>query len=181
MQSILKLFLDFFPLGAFFIAYKLEGMMVATAVILACTFISLGITYVWEKRISPAPLISGILAALLGGMTLALQNETFIKIKPTLVNVIFAAVLLGGAAYGKPLLKYLLQATFQMTETGWMKLSVRWGIFFLLLALLNEMVWRNFPDDVWVNFKVFAIMPLTLAFAAAQWPLIKNYMVESEG
>ena len=124
------------------------------------------------------PLISGIAIAVLGGLTLYLRNDYFIKIKPTLVNLLFASILLGGLYFRKSMFKYVLGHAFQLTEEGWRRLSLRWGLFFICLAVLNEVIWRNFSTDFWVNFKVFGMFTLTMVFTIFQLPLIKKYWVE---
>jgi intracellular septation protein len=108
-------------------------------------------------------------------LTLALQDETFIKMKPTIVNVLFGSTLLIGLLFGRSLLGYVFDSVFRLDDAGWRKLTFRWGLFFFVLAILNEVVWRNFSDDVWVNFKVFGIMPLTVAFTLTQMPLIQRH------
>jgi intracellular septation protein len=120
-------------------------------------------------------MVSAVVVLVFGGLTLFLQDELFIKLKPTIVNSMFGAVLLGGLALGKPLLPLVLDSVFRLTPEGWRKLTFRWAIFFFVLAALNEIVWRTQTTDFWVNFKVFAIMPLTLAFALAQTPLILRH------
>jgi intracellular septation protein len=112
-----------------------------------------------------------------GGLTLFLQNEIFIKLKPTIVNTLFGLVLLGGLYFRKPLLQIVLDSMFELTEEGWRKLTLRWALFFFALAVLNEIVWRTQTTDFWVSFKVFGIMPLTIAFALAQTPLLLRYEV----
>jgi len=178
MNSRLRLALDFGPLFVFFLAYKAAGVLAATAALIACTLLSLAITYGKERRIAIMPLVSGVLVTILGGLTLFLHDDTFIKIKPTLVNLLFASVLLGGVVIGRPVLKYLLDDALQMTDVGWRKLSLRWGIFFLFLAALNEIVWRHTSTDFWVNFKVFGMFGLSMLFTFSQIPLIKRYWVE---
>lgn len=175
----MKFILDLLPLAAFFIAYQFGDLMTATMAIMVATLFSLIVTYGLEKKIALNPLISGLLVGIFGGLTLALQDDTFIKMKPTLVNLLFAAILLGGMAFfKKPLLKYLLEMAFHLTDEGWNKLTFRWGIFFLFLAILNELIWRNFPEAFWVNFKVFGVLPLTMLFMALQFPLIKRCLIE---
>ncbi|HEU5046943.1 MAG TPA: septation protein A [Rickettsiales bacterium] len=170
----LKLVLDLAPLAAFFTAYKLYGLFAATTVIIVLTLLSLAIIYVVERRIALAPLITAIVVAIFGGLTLYLHDETFIKVKPTLVNLVFAAILLGGCAAKKGLLKHVFGSAFSLTPQGWLALSRRWGLFFLSMAVLNECVWRNVPTPIWVDFKVFGILGLTMVFAVAQTGFIRD-------
>ena len=121
------------------------------------------------------PLVSGAVVVVFGGLTLALQDEQFIKLKPTIVNSMFGLVLLGGLWLGRPLLAVVLDSMFDLTDEGWRKLTLRWALFFFVLAALNEIVWRTQSTDFWVSFKVFGIMPLTIAFALAQTPLLMRY------
>ncbi len=178
MNPTLRFALDMGPLLVFFLAYRFAGLMAATVALIAFTVLSLAITYALEKRISPMPLVSGIAVAVFGGITLWLNDETFIKIKPTLVNLLFAAILLGGVFFKKPMLKYVLESAVSLKEEGWLLLSKRWGFFFVFLACLNEVIWRNFPTDFWVSFKVFGMFTCTILFTLSQLPLMKKYMVE---
>lgn len=180
MNPKLRLALDLGPLLVFFLAYKALGLLAATAALIVFTAISLAVTYILEKKIAIMPLVSGIAVTVFGGMTLLLQDELFIKMKPTLVNLLFASILLAGAYFKKPMLKYLLGEAMQLTEKGWMVLSIRWGLFFMFLAALNEFIWRNFSTDFWVNFKVFGMFTCTMIFTFSQIPLIKKYWVEPE-
>jgi intracellular septation protein len=127
------------------------------------------------------PFVTGVVVVIFGGLTLWLKDETFIKMKPTIVNALFGGALLGGLLFGRSLLGYVFDAVFKLTEEGWRKLTFRWGIFFFVLALLNEVVWRNFSTNMWVNFKVFGIMPITFIFALTQLPLINRYALPEEG
>jgi intracellular septation protein len=127
------------------------------------------------------PLVSGVVVVVFGGLTLALQDKTFIMMKPTIVNTLFGLVLLGGLAFGKSLLSVVLDSMFALTDEGWRKLTFRWGLFFLVLAALNEVVWRTQTEDFWVNFKVFGIMPLTVLFALAQTPLLLRHERKDAG
>lgn len=178
MGTKTKLALDLGPLLVFFIAYRTKGLLAATAAIIVATLVSLAVTYHKERRLAPMPLISGIAITVLGVLTLLLQDEVFIKMKPTLVNSLFSITLLIGLYVNKPLLKYLLQDAMSITEEGWRKLSLRWGIYFLFLACLNEFIWRNFSTDFWVDFKVFGMFSLTMIFTLCQIPLIKKHWVE---
>ena len=176
LPPALKLLLDFAPLGAFFVGFKLGGIMMATAVLIGATALALAIIYATERKLAPAPLITGILVALFGGLTLVLKNDDFIKMKPTFINLIFAAGLLIGAyGFKRGVIKPVLGLAIEMREEGWLKLSKRWGFFFLFLAVLNEAVWRSFPTEFWVNFKVFGMFTLTMIFAMSQYRLIQRY------
>lgn len=178
----LKILLDFAPLAVFFVAYKLGGVMPATLSLMVATSLSIGIIYCVERKLALAPLITGVVVMIMGGLTIALKDPHFIKIKPTIVNLLFASILLGGVAIGKRgLLSYVLDVAFQLTEEGWRILSKRWGFFFLFLAGLNEIIWRNFSESFWVNFKVFGMLTLTMAFALSQFRLMEKYKVEPEG
>ncbi len=176
-----KLLLDFAPLGIFFLGYRLGDMVIATVALMVATAISLAIIYMVERKVALAPLISGVLVAVLGGLTILLDDEYFIKVKPTLLNLTFAITLLAGV-YGwrRGLLKYVLDVAVSLRDEGWLILSRRWGFFFLFLAALNEAVWRSFPTEFWVNFKVFGMFTLTIAFALSQWKLIERYNTERD-
>jgi intracellular septation protein len=180
MNSNLRFVLDFSPLVIFFAVYKLAGLLPATATLIACSLLALLITYAMEKRIAVMPLVSGIVITVMGTLTLVLQDETFIKVKPTVVNLVFAAILLGGLYFGKSLFKYVLGHAIQLKDEGWRQLTWRWGMFFTFLALLNEVVWRNFSTDFWVNFKVFGMFSLTMLFTLGQLPLIKRFWIEEQ-
>lgn len=175
MNPKLKIALDIGPLAVFFLAYKFAGIQPATIAIMLATFLSLGVTYWIEKKISPMPLISGVIIAIFGMLTIVLHDDKFIKMKPTMVNLIFSSILLGGLYFNKPLLKFALGSALNLSDKGWWLLSLRWGLFFLFLAGLNEFIWRNFPTDFWVNFKVFGMLTLTMLFSLLQLPLIKKY------
>jgi len=176
----IKLFLDIIPIGVFFIGYKFFGIFTATAAMLALTLLTLSIIYVYERKIAIGPLITAALVTVFGGLTLWLHDETFIKIKVTLVNLLFAAVLLGGCLKKKGLLQHILGPAFRLTPHGWYLLSLRWGCFFLCMAVLNEFVWRNFPTDIWVNFKVFGLFGTTILFALLQTRLIQKHTQTGE-
>jgi intracellular septation protein len=168
-------------LGAFLpeslIAGEHAGIFVATAVFVPAVLAALAISYALTRHVATMPVVTAIVVVVFGGLTLALQNETFIKLKPTIVYVLFGAVLLGGLAFNKLLLGMVFDSVFSLTEEGWRKLTVRWGVFFLVMAVLNEIVWRNFSTDTWVSFKVFGFLPLTFVFAAAQVPLLQKYSI----
>ena len=171
----LRPLVDYGPLVAFLIAYWRGDLMTATLAIMAATAVVLVVSFAVERRIALMPLITAVVVGVFGGLTIALQDESFIKMKPTIVQAIFGTVLLGGLAFGRPLLKPLMSSAWQMDDRGWRLLTLRFGLFFFVMAALNELVWRTQSNDVWVNFKVFGIMGLTLVFALAQAPLMKRY------
>ena len=163
------------PLGAFFVAYVGWNLMTATAVLMVTICISLIFSIKVEKRVPAMPLVTAVVVLIFGGLTLYLNNDVFIKMKPTIVNCLFALALFGGLAFGRPLLKPLFGPVFQLEQAGWMKLSFRWACFFLVLAGINEVVWRTTSTDFWVSFKVFGLLPLTLVFAAVQVGLLQKH------
>jgi intracellular septation protein len=154
------------------------GIFVATAVFIPAVLAALAISYALTRHIAVMPVVTAVVVVVFGGLTLLLQNETFIKLKPTLVYLLFAVTLLGGLAFKKPLLGMVFDSVFNLTDEGWRKLTLRWGIFFVVMAVLNEIVWRNFSTDAWVRFKVFGFLPLTMIFAVAQFPLLQKYSVQ---
>ena len=171
----LKLALDLGPLILFFAANARFGIFFATAAFMVAILIALGVGYALTKHLPTMPLVTAIIVVVFGGLTLILQDELFIKLKPTIIYVLFGGILLGGLAFGKPLLGMVFDSVFNLTEEGWKKLTLRWALFFLALAVLNEIVWRNASTDFWVNFKVFGVVPLTFIFAAFQYPLLMKY------
>ncbi len=177
MNPAVKIAVEMGPLLAFFATYLAAGLMPATAVLMAAVAAALAISVWLEGRLPVMPLVTAGVVLVFGGLTLALADETFIKMKPTIINGLFAAALLGGLAAGRPLLPYVLGTVFQLDGAGWSKLSLRWAMFFVSVAVLNELVWRSFSTDTWVSFKVFGILPLTLVFALAQTPLIRRHAV----
>jgi intracellular septation protein len=174
-SPFIKLLIDLGPLIAFFVAYARAGIFWATGVLMLATIAALLASWRLLGRITAVPVLTAILVVVFGGLTFYLDDPSFIKLKPTIINLLFAGVLVVGLATGRPLLKVLLGEALQLTDMGWRKLTLRWACFFLSLAVLNEIVWRNFSESAWVNFKVFGIVPLTILFAMAQIPLIKRY------
>lgn len=152
--------------------------MIATGVIVVVTLITTLLSYIVVRKIPHVPLISASILSLFGGLTLLSGDTTFIKMKPTIINMLFALILLGGAAFKKGLLRYLFENAIILKEEAWVAFSIRWGCFFILLAGLNEYVWRHFSEDTWVSFKVFGILPLTLLFGAFQIPFILKHKVD---
>ncbi|MBI1237769.1 MAG: septation protein A [Alphaproteobacteria bacterium] len=181
MPPLLKLALDLGPLLIFFGVNWLYGIFAATAVFMVVIVVTLGITYSIEKKLSPMPIVTAVVVLVFGGLTLYLEDELFIKLKPTIVNGIFATVLFAGLAFGRPFIKIVLEHAMQLTDEGWRLLTYRWAFFFLFLAILNELVWRNTSTDFWVAFKVWGVFPLTLVFAVAQAPFIMRHQIEEPG
>jgi intracellular septation protein len=181
LNPFLKLALELGPLVIFFLANQRAGIFAATGLFIVATVIALGAHYALVRKLPIMPLVSGVVVVAFGGLTLALQDELFIKLKPTIVNTLFGLVLLGGLYFRKPLLAIVLDSMFDLTEEGWRKLTLRWALFFFVLAALNEIVWRTQTTDFWVSFKVFGIMPLTIAFALAQTPLLMRHEVKKAG
>jgi intracellular septation protein len=151
------------------------GIFVATAVFMVAIVIALAVSYALTRHLPLMPLITAVVVLVFGSLTLILHDELFIKLKPTIVYLLFGGVLLGGLAFGKPLLGIVFDSVFHLTDEGWRKLTVRWALFFLALAVLNEIVWRTQTTNVWVNFKVFGVVPLTFVFAALQYRLLTDY------
>jgi intracellular septation protein len=151
------------------------GIFTATAVFIPAVLLALVVGYALTRHLPVMPLVTAVVVVAFGGLTLALQNETFIKLKPTIVYLLFGGVLLGGLAFRKPLLGMVFDSVFHLTDEGWRKLTLRWALFFVVLAILNELVWRTQSTDFWVNFKVFGVLPLTFLFGALQYPLLTKY------
>ena len=178
MKSLYKLLIDIGPLAVFFIFYTRSGLQASILPFMLATVIAVLFSYILEKKIPIMPTVGAGIILLFGSLTIYFDNDIFFKMKPTIINVLFAVVLYGGILINKPLLKYLLGAALKLEETGWKILTQRWIGFFIALAILNEIVWRTQSTDVWVNFKVFGILPITFIFTMTQFPLIKKYQIE---
>ena len=177
-KSFLKFITDFGPLLIFFTIYYKSGnnLTVAIPPLIIATIIAVIIMYFVEKKIPYVPLIGAIVISLFGGLTLYFDNPIFIYMKPTIVNIIFAVILIVSNIYfNKNFLKLFLQTAFQLNDEGWKKLNFRWAYFFIFLAILNEIVWRTQPEATWVNFKVWGMLPITIIFTGMQMPLINKY------
>tara|TARA_X000000368_G_C23014280_1_gene704921 strand:+ start:1109 stop:1654 length:546 start_codon:yes stop_codon:yes gene_type:complete len=177
-KSLLKFITDFGPLLIFFTIYYKSGnnLIVAIPPLIIATIVAVVIMYFVEKKIPYVPLIGGVIITLFGGLTLYFKNPIFIYMKPTIVNIIFAGILIiSKAFFQKNFLKLFLQTAFKLNELGWDKLNFRWAYFFIFLAILNEIVWRTQPEATWVNFKVWGVLPITFIFTAFQIPLINKY------
>jgi intracellular septation protein len=178
LNPILKLVLDIGPLILFFAANARFGIFAATAGFMAAVLIALAVSYALTRHIEVMPIVTAIIVLIFGGLTLVLHDELFIKLKPTIIYLLFGGTLLGGLALGKPLLGMVFDQMFHLTDEGWRKLTWRWAVFFFALAVLNEIVWRTQTTDFWVSFKLFGVVPLTFLFGALQMPLINKYSVE---
>lgn len=178
LPSWARILVEWGPLISFFIANARGGIFWGTGVFMVATAIALAVSWTWTRKLALVPLIGAVFVAIFGGLTLWLQNDTFIKVKVTLVNLLFGAILLTGLAFGKQFLKLILGEALKMDDEGWRILTLRWGLFFFALALLNEIVWRTVSTDLWVNFKVFGILPITLLFAVSQAPLMNRHLIE---
>jgi intracellular septation protein len=176
----LKLALDLGPLLVFFFANSRFGIFAATAAFMVAILAALAVSYALTRHLPTMALVSAVVVLVFGGATLIFHDELFIKLKPTIIYLLFAAVLLGGLAMNKPLIAVVFDQVFNLTEEGWHKLTLRWGLFFLVLAVLNEIVWRTQTTDVWVNFKVFGVLPLTMLFGALQFPLLTKYSTDKD-
>ena len=172
--------LDIGPLVLFFAANAKFGIFAATGAFMVAVLAALAFAYVKTRRIEIMPLVTAVIVFIFGGLTLILHNDTFIKLKPTIIYVLFGGALVVGLLMGKPLLGLLFESVFDLTEEGWRKLTWRWAIFFFFLAVVNEIVWRNFSTDIWVSFKLFGVVPLTFLFGALQYPLLMKYAANPE-
>jgi len=178
---IIKFAADFGPLLIFFIIYfnNENDLKVAIPPFIVATLIALIAMYFLEKRIPMVPLVSGILITFFGGLTLYFDNKIFFYMKPTIINILFAAVLFFGRYFTqKPLLKIFFQNAFELEDEGWKKLNYRWIGFFIFIAVLNEIVWRTQSEVFWINFKVWGLLPISFLFAASQVPLISKYKIK---
>lgn len=170
-----KLAIELGPLLVFFGTNGMAGIYAGTAAFMAATLLSLAVAWLRYHKVPVMPLVSGVIVLVFGGLTLYLRDETFIKLKPTIVYSMFAVLLAAGLLMKKPMLELLLGPVFNLTEEGWRKLTLRWALFFVAMAVLNELIWRNVSTDAWVSFKAFGFLPLTFLFALAQVPLMQRH------
>jgi intracellular septation protein len=180
LNPMLKLALDIGPLVLFFAANAKFGIYAATGAFMVAVLIALVVSYVLTRHIAIMPVVTAVIVLVFGGLTLFLHDDLFIKLKPTIIYVLFGGALLAGLALGKPLLGLLFESVFHLTEEGWRKLTWRWALFFLFLAVVNEIVWRTQTTDFWVSFKLFGVVPLTFVFGALQYPLLVKYNAEKK-
>ena len=177
MKNIYKLIIDIGPLAVFFIFYTRSDLQSAILPLMIATIIAVLFSYTLEKKIPVMPTVGAIIILVFGGLTIYFDNDVFFKMKPTIINLLFAGILYGGIVLKKPLLRYLLGAALKLQDKGWSILTKRWIGFFIALAILNEIIWRTQSTDIWVNFKVFGILPITFIFTITQFSVIKKYQI----
>ena len=194
VNPILRLVLEIGPIGVFFLSYRfapvtegiadgeaeLEKILFATAVFVPTILLALAVSWVLTRHLPKMAILTAVLVTIFGGLTLWLRDDTFIKMKPTILYALFAGILGFGLARGESYLRYLMDEMMPMTNEGWMKFTFRFAVFFAVLALANEVVWRNFSTDAWVNFRTFVLPFATFAFIASQIGLLNKYSIETE-
>ncbi len=180
MKQLIKLGIEAGPLVVFLVVNARAGLFEGTAAFMVATVIALIAGWLLERRLPIIPLVSGGFIFVFGGLTLYLADELFIKIKPTIVNLLFAVILTGGLMFGRSFLQVALGSAFQLTSHGWRVLTLRWSGFFVFMALLNEIVWRNYATDIWINYKLFGAMPLTIVFALSQTPFLLRHQIATD-
>jgi intracellular septation protein len=179
INPALKLALELGPLLVFFVANAHWNVFVGTAAFMAAVVVALLVSYSLTRSVPMMALLSTVVVIVFGGLTLILHDAMFIKLKPTIIYTLFGTILLAGLAFGRPLLTIVFHEVFELTPEGWRKLTIRWALFFLAMAVLNEIVWRTQSTDVWVTFKAFGVLPLTALFAALQYPLVTRHELPS--
>jgi len=180
-RPLIKVIADFGPLLVFFIIYfnNENNLKLAIPPFIVATLISLIVIYFLEKRVPMVPLIGGVIITLFGGLTLYFDNKIFFYMKPTIVNILFAGILFFGKYFTKkPILKVVFKTAMKLEDEGWEKLSNRWIVFFIIVAILNEIVWRTQSEPFWVNFKVWGLLPISFLFVASQISLINKYKLK---
>jgi intracellular septation protein len=176
----LKPSVEYGPIVVFFIAYYTGDLFTATAAIMAATAIAISVSFVYERKVPMMPLLTAIVIGVFGGLTLWLKDDTFIKMKPTIIQALFGLVLLGGLAFRKLFLRSVMGQMWKMSDLAWHTLTVRFSGYFFAMAVINELVWRTQSTDFWVNFKVFGIMGLTFIFIISQLSFIQRNTKETD-
>ena len=177
-HPLFKLATELGPLMVFFVANAKFHLFVATGAFMVAVVVAMIASYVVTRHVPIMALVTGIIVLVFGTLTLVLHDETFIKVKPTIIYCLFALTLGGGLLFGRSLIAILFDQVFNLTPHGWRLLTARWALFFLGMAILNEVIWRTQSTDFWVNFKVFGAIPLTMIFAMMQMPLTKRHHLE---
>lgn len=175
-----RMLIDFGPLILFFVAYRLGGIYAATLTVIVAAAGAVALGWWFERKFAPVPLFTAVMVAILGGLTLYLRDDTFIKMKPTFVYILLGGLTIGSELFGRPVLKSLMGTAIALRDEAWRGLAFRFGGFFLIMAGLNEIVWRNFSRDVWVNYHVFGAMGLTLVFGLVLAPYLMKHRIEDE-
>ena len=177
-HPLFKLATELGPLMIFFFANAKFNLFVATGAFMVAVIVSMIVSYMVTRHIPVMALVTGVIVIVFGTLTLVLHDETFIKVKPTIIYGLFATVLGVGLLFGRSFIAIMFDQVFNLTPKGWRLLTLRWALFFLGMAVLNEIIWRTQSTDFWVNFKVFGAIPLTMIFAMMQMPLTKRYHLE---
>lgn len=177
-HPVVRLVVELGPLLIFFFANARWGIFAGTGAFMAAILVSFSVSLWMERRVPVMPLVTAVIVLVFGGLTLFLQDETFIKLKPTILYSLFAAILAFGLATGRNFLQIVLGSVLQVDARGWRILTVRWALFFVAMAVVNELVWRSFSTDTWVSFKLFGFLPLTFAFSLAQVPLLNRHQID---
>jgi len=191
----LKMALELGPVAIFVLAYNRGAWLIsvldlpellqrpiflATAIFMAVMVIALTISWFLTRSLPVMPVVTLVVVLVFGALTLYFQNDTFIKMKPTIINLLFGGALLGGLAFGKTLIRIVMGAAFKLDDDGWWKLTFRWGLFFIFLAAVNEAVWRNSSESFWVGFKLWGMTSLSFAFILSQMPMIMRHTIEED-
>jgi intracellular septation protein len=176
----LSLAIDLGPLIVFFAAYWFLGIFWATGALMAATVVSMALSRILLGRVSASLIMTTVLVVGFGALTFWFNDPSFIKMKPTIINLLFAAALVGGLATGRNFLKSILGHALSLTTEGWRKLTIRWVFFFIVMAAVNEVVWRNFSEGTWASFKVFGILPLTMIFFVCQLGFIQRHQLPED-
>ena len=171
---------DFGPLLLFFVAYRLFNLYVATATVMVAAVGAVVLGYVFDKKVHPVPLLTAVIVLVFGGLTLYLNDKMFIKMKPTMIYSLFAATLLGGLYFKRLFIKYMFGAAVSLDDKKWRVLTLRFGGFCIGMALLNELIWRNFSENAWVNFHTFGAIALTLLFSLSQLPFLLKHQTKPD-
>src|SRR6266704_3484491 len=177
-HPLFKLATELGPLMIFFIANAKFDLFVATGAFMVAVIVAMAASYMVTRHVPMMAIVTAVVVIVFGTLTLMLHDETFIKVKPTIVYTLFAAILGGGLLFGRSFIAIMFDQMFNLTAEGWRLLTMRWALFFFTMAVLNEMIWRTQTTDFWVAFKAFGVIPLTMAFAVIQMPLIKRYHLE---
>jgi intracellular septation protein len=177
-HPLFKLATELGPLMVFFVVNAKYHLFAATGAFMVAIVAAMIASYVVTRHVPMMALVTGIIVLVFGTLTLVLHDETFIKVKPTIIYSLFALVLGGGLLFGRSFIAIMFDQMFNLTPHGWRILTLRWALFFCAMAILNEVIWRTQSTDFWVGFKVFGVVPLTMLFAITQMPLIKRYHLE---